>query len=133
MPVTLSYPKPRDLLTKFISLAVTDSSTEKCVLPKDAILANVICNQTVNATTDASSWVVGWSGATGAILNAFASATTKVGMVHPGTTVGTEMGNKLTADRSIISTCTKGASDTTSVVQVMIQYFIPGSGETLTS
>jgi hypothetical protein len=133
MAITLSYPKPRDLLTKVVVLNVSDSSTEKCVLPKDAIITDVICNQTANATTNASTWVLGWSGTTGAILNAFASATTKVGQVHPGVKIGDSVLTKLDSDKTVISTCTPGASDTTSVVYAIINYFVPGPGETATS
>ena len=130
---TLSYPKPRDVLTKIVTLGVADSSTEKCVLPKGAIVTEVVCNQTVAATTDASSWLLGWSGNTNGLLNAFASATTAVGQVHPGTTIGDGLFTPLTADQSIISTCTVGSGDTTSVVYVMIKYFVPGPGEIATS
>jgi hypothetical protein len=130
---TLSYPKPRDVLTKVVTLGVADSSTEKCVLPKSAIVIEVVCNQTVAATSAASSWLLGWSGNTNGLLNAFASATTAVGQVHPGTTIGDGLFTPLTADQSIISTCTAGSGDTTSVVYVMIKYFVPGPGETATS
>lgn len=133
MAVNLSYPKPRDLLTKVVQLGVADSSTEKCVLPKDAVVVEVVCNQTVNATTNASTWVLGWSGTTAALLNGFASATTKVGQVHPGVKIGSEIFTKLDSDKIIISTCTPGVSDTTSVVYAVIKYFVPGPGETATS
>ena len=133
MPVTLSYPKPRELLTKTVQLGVADSSTKKCVLPKDAVVVEVVCNQTANATTNPSTWVLGWTGTTGAILNACASATTKVGQVHPGVRIGSAVFTKLDSDKMLISTCTPGASDTTSVVYAVIKYFVAGPGEDATS
>ncbi len=130
MPVNLSYPKPKKIFSKFVSLGVADSSTEKCVLPKGAVIVDVNCNQTADATTNASTWLLGWSAATGGILNAFASATTKVGSVKAGVKAGSGWYAPLTADQKIISTCTAGVSDTTSVVVVEIRYCIPGPGET---
>jgi hypothetical protein len=131
--MSLSYPKPRDILTKVVQLGVSDSSTEKCVLPKDAVVVEVVCNQTVAATTNPSTWLLGWSADTDGLLNAFASATTKVGQVHPGTTIGSGLFTPLTTDQKIISTCTAGVSDTTSVVYVLIKYFVRGPGETALS
>jgi hypothetical protein len=131
MAINLSYPKPKKVYSKFVSLGVADSSTEKCVLPKGAIIVDVNCTQTVAATTNASTWLLGWAADTDGVLNAFASATTSVGSVKPGTKMGSGWFTQLTADRSIISTCTPGASDTTSVVVVEIRYIVtPGQGET---
>lgn len=127
--VGLSYPKGRDLITKVVPIARTDSSTVKCVIPKDAVIVGVRVNQTVDASTAAGAFDLGWSGATTAILNAFAMATTKVGLVQPGTAIGTGVFSKLTADRAVISTYTVGSSTAGGTGYVVIEYFMAGSGE----
>lgn len=132
MPVTLSYPKPRDILTKVFTLARTDSSTEKCILPKDAVIVGVFVHQTADATTNASTFDVGFAGDTDGILNDFSFATTSVGFVAAGTAAGSAVGTKLTSDKKIISTCTAGVDDTTSTGYCVVQYFVPGAGEGLT-
>ena len=133
MPINQSYPKPQEVYSKFFTLGVGDSSTEKCALPKGATVVDVNCTQTANATTTASTWVVGWAGATGAVLNAFASSTTSVGSVKPGTKMGTGWFSKLTADQKVIATCSVGSGDTTSVVVVELRYVMVGPGETYLS
>lgn len=129
MPVNLSYPKPREIQTKVFTLARTDSSTKKCVLPKDAIVCGVFVHQTAAATTNASTFDVGFTGDLDGILDGFSFATTSVGYVAAGTTAGSAVGTKLSANRAILSTCTPGASDTTSAGYVLIQYFVAGPGE----
>jgi hypothetical protein len=132
MPVNLSYPKPRSCQTKVIAIARTDSSTEKCVLPKGAVIVGVHCLQTTDAATNAASWTVGWSGTTTAILNAFAAATTKVGLVNAGTAVGAGVLSKLDSDKTVISTF-GGTSTDGGIGYVVIEYFVPGPGEDVTS
>jgi hypothetical protein len=131
--VTLSNPKPRTLLTKVVSIARTDSSTLKCVLPKGAVIANVRVLQVDDAVTAAGSFVLGWSGATSAILGTFSMATTKVGLVHAGTAIGTVAGagTAMTSDRQVISTYTVGSSTAGGTGYVFIDYFIPGPGEAI--
>lgn len=132
MPVSQSYPKPRGIITKIVSILRTDSSTAKCVIPKDSIITKVMVNQTSNAVTNTGSFVLGWSGTTSALLSAFTMATTKVGLVQPGTAVGTAVGTKLTADQTVLSTYTVGSSTAGGEGYVIIEYFMPGPGETLT-
>lgn len=131
--VTLSNPKPRTQYTKVVSIARTDSSTLKCVLPKGAVITNVRVLQVDNAATAAGSFVLGWSGATSAILSAFSMATTKVGLVLPGTAIGTVAGaaTALDGDKQVISTYTVGSSTAGGTGYVFIDYFIPGPGEAL--
>jgi hypothetical protein len=133
MPVTLSYPKPRDILTKVVSIARADSSTEKCVLPKDAVIVSVLVNQTADAVTNTGSFVLGWSGTTSALLSSFTMATTKVGFVAPGTASGSAVGTKLDSDKTVISTYTVGSSTAGGTGYVVINYFVPGPGEGLDS
>lgn len=130
--VGLSYPKPRDLITKIIPIARTDSSTAKCSLPKGACIVGVHVYQDVDATTDVGSFVLGWSGSTSAVLSAFTMATTKVGYVTAGTSMGAGTFTPLTADRSIISTYTVGSSTAGGTGYVVIDYFMPGPQEGVT-
>jgi hypothetical protein len=134
MAVTMSYPKPRELMTKIVDIARTDSSTEKCVLPKGAIVVDVEVLQEVNASTNTGSFVLGWSGATSALVNGFTMATTKVGLVKAGTAVGSAVcGTPLNSDKKVISTYTVGSSTAGGTGKVIIKYFMPGAGETVTS
>lgn len=130
---TLSYPKPRTLQTKIVPIARTDSSTSKCVLPKDAVIVGVRVLQVDNAVTGAGSFVLGWSGATSAILSAFSMATTKVGMAQAGTSIGTVAGagTKLDSDKQVIATYTVGTSTAGGTGYVFIDYFVAGNGENI--
>lgn len=127
--VGLSYPKGRSLITKIVPIARTDSSTVKCVIPKDSVIVDVIVVQTVDAVTAAGSFVLGWSGSTSAILSAFSMATTKVGMVSPGTSSGASVLTKLDSDKQVLSTYTVGSSTAGGTGYVVIKYFTAGPGE----
>ena len=131
MPVTMSYPKPREIQTKIVPIYRTDSSTAKCVLPKDAVVTAVRVNQTSNAVTNTGSFVLGWSGTTSALVGAFTMATTKVGLVAPGTAVGSAVGTKLDSDKQVIATYTVGSSTAGGEGYVVIEYFLPGPGESI--
>ena len=133
MPVNQSYPKPRSLQSKVITIARTDNATEKCVLPKGAVVVGIHVNQTVNASTAAGTFDLGWSGDADALVNDFSMATTKVGLVNVGTAVGDSVMTKLDSDKTIISTYTVGSSTAGGTGFVVIDYFIPGAGEDLTS
>lgn len=130
--IDLSYPKPRSLQTKIIPIARTDSSTVKCVLPKDAVVTNVHVFQNVNASTAAGSFVLGWSGATSALLSAFSMATTAVGLVNAGTSAGSGILSKLDSDKQVIATYTVGSSTAGGTGFVIIDYFVAGPGEDAT-
>jgi len=129
----MSYPKPRNVQTKAFAVARADSSTTKCVLPKDAVITNVRVLQTSDAVTGAGAFSVGWSGATTAVLNAFAMATTKVGLAIAGTAIGTVAGagTKLDSDKVVICSYTVGASTSGGVGYVFIDYFLAGPGENI--
>lgn len=131
MAVNLSYPKPRSLQTKVIEIARTDSSTEKCVLPKDAVIVGVHVFQNVAATTAAGAFDLGWTGDTDGILNDFSMATTAVGLVNAGTAAGTGVMTKLDSDKVVLSTYTVGSSTAGGTGYVIIEYFVTGPGETL--
>jgi len=127
--VGLSYPKARSLITKIVPIARTDSSTVKCVIPKDSVIVGVHVNQNVNASTAAGSFVLGWSGSTSAVLSAFSMATTAVGLVNAGTSLGAGTFSKLTEDKAILSTYTVGSSTAGGTGYVVIEYFVAGPGE----
>lgn len=131
MAVNLSYPKPRSLQTKIIQIDRTDSSTEKCVLPKDAVIVGVHVFQDVAATTAAGAFDLGWTGDTDGILNDFSMATTAVGLVNAGTAAGTGVMTKLDSDKVVLSTYTVGSSTAGGTGYVIIEYFVTGPGETL--
>ena len=125
---TLSYPKPRSTMQKIIPIARTDSTTAKCVLPKDSVITAVTCYQAVAAGTNAATWTVGWTGATTAVLNAFSAGTTSVGLAHPGVTVGAGVFTKLDSDKQVFATF-GGTSLSGGTGFVVIEYFIAGPGE----
>lgn len=126
---SLSYPKPRDIRTKIVPIARTDSSTAKCVLPKDSIVIGVKVLQTAAAVTAAGSFDLGWSGATDGLLNDFSMATTSVGYAMGGAATGAQVGVKLTADRVVLATYTVGSSTAGGTGYAIIEYFMPGPGE----
>lgn len=127
--VGLSYPKLRDVMTKIIPIARTDSSTNKCALPKDAVIIGIDVYQQTAAVTGAGAFNLGWAGAPTGLLNAFSMPTTSVGLARAGAAAGNQLFVKLTADRSIISTYTVGASTAGGTGFVVISYFIPGAQE----
>jgi hypothetical protein len=132
MPINLSYPKPRSLQTKIVPIARTDSSTEKCVLPKGAVIVSVNVFQDVAATTAAGSFDLGWTGDTDGILNDFSMATTAVGLVNAGTAAGTGVMTKLDSDKVVLSTYTVGSSTAGGTGYVIIGYFVAGPNEAVT-
>ena len=127
--VGLSYPKGRDLITKVIPINRTDSSTQKCTLPKDAVVVGLHVYQASNAATAAGAFNLGWSGATTALINAFSMATTAVGLVNPGTATGTGVFTKLTQDQNILATYTVGSSTAGGTGYVTIEYFLASGNE----
>ena len=131
MAVTMSYPKARDVLTKCIEIARADSGTEKCVLPKDAVVIGVDVLQTAAANA-AATFDLGWSGSTTALLNAFAMATTAVGHVTAGAKAGASVGTKLDSDKTVLCTFGAGSSTSGGTGYAFIKYFVPGPGETIT-
>jgi len=127
--VGLSYPKPRELSTKIIPIARTDSSTATCALPKNACIVDVKVYQAVAASTAAGAFNLGWSGSTTAILNAFSMATTSVGLASAGTAAGSGLFTPLDTDKNVIATYTVGSSTAGGTGYVMISYFVPGPQE----
>ena len=127
--ISLSYPKPRNLQTKVIPISRTDSSTLKCVLPKNACVVGLHVYQAVAASTAAATFNLGWSGATTALINGFSMATTSVGLANPGTATGSGVFTPLTQDQQVIATYTVGSSTAGGTGYVTIEYFIPGPQE----
>ena len=130
-PISLSYPKPRELQTKIFPISRTDSSTPKCVIPRDAVIAGVYVIQTAAAVTGAASVNVGWAGATTAILNAFSLPTSSVGYATGGSATGAGVATKLTQDQQVIATYSVGTSTAGGTGYVKLEYFVPGAGEAI--
>lgn len=134
MAVNMSYPKPRSLLTKIFDFARTDNATEKCVLPKGAVVVDVTVHQQAAAVTNAGAISVGWSGAATALLNAFSLPVSTVGLAKAGAAAGASiLGTPLDTDKMILATYTVGSSTAGGTGKVIISYFVPGPGETATS
>ena len=127
--VGLSYPKVRELYSKIIPIARTDSSTVKCAIPKGACIVGVHIMQTTDAVTGAGSFTLGSTAGGTDILSAFSMATTKVGLVNPGVSAGSLLFTKLTTDIPIYSTYTVGTSSAGGTGYVVIEYFVPGAQE----
>lgn len=127
--VGLFYPKGRDLITKVIPINRTDSSTVKCVIPKEAVIVGLHVFQNVAASTGAGSFNLGWAGATTSLLNGFSMPTTAVGLVNPGAAAGPGLFTKLTQDQAIISTYSAGSSTAGGTGYVTIEYFIASGNE----
>lgn len=127
--VGLSYPKARDILMKVVPISRTDSSTAKCVIPKDAVICGVFVHQQAAAVTGAATYNLGWSGATTALLNAFSLPTSSVGFAAAGSAAGSGILSKLTQDQQVIGTFTVGSSSAGGTGYIVIQYFMPGGQE----
>lgn len=140
MPVNLSYPKPREIYTKFISIARTDTTgTEKAKLPKGAILvgAFVLSGTASNAGTTAVI-SVGTTATSNELVASYdvKTAATGEGFSPVGAAaVGTAFATALTADTSIfgIYAETGTASTTGGPWVVRLDYTFVGPGETITS
>lgn len=126
--VGLSYPKRRDSMTLIVPIARTDSSTAKCVLPKDAVVCGLHVYQAAAAVTGAATYNLGWSGATTALLNAFSLPTSTVGLANSGSATGSSFLTKLDSDKQVIGTF-GGASSAGGTGYVIIEFFIPGGNE----
>jgi hypothetical protein len=133
MAINLSFPKPRATQTKIFAVARTDSSTEKCWLPKDAVIVGVYVLQMTAAETAAATFDVGVGADADGILNDFSMATTSVGYTTGGTATGAVVGTKLTVDSKVSCTYTAGSSTAGGTGYVKIEYFVAGGNETITS
>lgn len=131
MPVNMSYPKPRDnMIYKFVKILRADSSTEKCILPRDAVIVDLEVCQTSLASTGAGAFDLGVVGDGDALVDGFSmSNSASAGLVKAGASVGALFGVKLTADQKVISTYTVGSSTAGGEGWVKIGYFVPGPGE----
>ena len=128
MAVAYTTPKARDVMTKVVSIARADSATEKCVLPKGAVVCGIDVIQLTNANA-AATYTMGWSGTTTALLNAFDLATTAVGHVTAGTKIGAGVGTQLDSDKMVIASFGAGSSTSGGTGYAFIKYFVPGPGE----
>jgi len=127
--VGLSYPKGRDLITKIIPIARTDSSTPKCALPKDAVVVGIHVHQATAAVTGAASFNLGWSGATTALLNAYSMPTSTTGLANAGAAAGSAVLTKLDTDKQVIATYSVGTSTAGGTGYAIIEYFVASGNE----
>lgn len=127
MPVNLSYPKPRDLLTKVIRIARTDSATPKAVLPKGAFVIRVTTYIDTTADAGTPTYNLGWSGASTSLLNG--AVITGRGQAFPSTTSGTSLFTALDQDRELLGTFNAVGSASGSTGYVTIEYVVVGPGE----
>lgn len=132
--INLSYPKPRSVQFKIVPIARADSSTEKCFLPKDAIVLGVTVIQSTAAVTGAASYNLGWAGATTALLSSFSLPTSSVGEAPAGAAAGSVLiaGTKLDSDKKVIGTYAVGTSTAGGTGFAVIKYFVAGPGELIT-
>ena len=136
--VNMSYPKPRDILTKFISIVRTDTTAfVGAKLPKDAVITGiyVIGAAASDAATTADINVGSTSTAT-EYLAAFDVKTAATGEgynIAGAAAVGSATATKLTADTPVYGKYIEsGAASTTGGPWVVkIEYFVTGPGETL--
>jgi len=112
-----------------VPIARTDSSTPKCVLPKDAVVCGIHVFQAAAAVTGAASYNLGWSGATTALLNAFSLPTSTVGLANSGSATGASFLTKLDSDKQVIGTFTVGTSSAGGTGYIVIEFFMPGGNE----
>ena len=127
--VNLSYPKPRSTQSKVFAVARADNATQKCWLPKDAVILGVYVIQMVACSTAVSTFDIGLGTDVDGILNDFQMGTTSVGYAVGGAACGVAVGTKLTADSVVTSTYTVGSSTAGGTGFVKIEYFVPGPGE----
>lgn len=137
MAVTMSYPKVRDVYVKFIPIARTDSATEKCWLPKEAILVGAFVTLSGNCAGTTATISVGYGGSVNEVINAFNVSTADAGFHSVAGKAGADLiaNTKQTADRLIKATYAAGDSGETtgSLGTVRIEYIMPGGGETVIS
>lgn len=135
MAVNLSYPKIKETYTKFIPIARTDSATEKCWIPKDAVVVGVYVIQSTACDGTTGTVSVGWSGGGTELINAFNTSTNDTGYHAVGGKAGADViaGTKTTSDKLVVSTFTAGDSTTGGDGFVKIEYAVLGGGESITS
>jgi hypothetical protein len=134
MAVNMSYPKVRDVYSKFFALARTDSATEKAWLPKDAVVvgATIIQSTACDGTTGTIS--VGISGGGTEFVNVYNASTNDTGQREAGAYAGSYLiaGTKLTTDKKVVATFTAGDSSAGGAGFCQLDYVVLGAGEDLT-
>ena len=134
--VGLSYPKPRELITKFFKISRTDTTgTKKAAIPKGSIIGGayviggVVADAATTATISFGSSATATEYVSGYDVKA---AATGEGYSPVGAAaVGTAFGVPITADAQIygIYAETGTASTTGGPWIVKLEYFVPGPGE----
>lgn len=131
-------PKVRDTLTKFVSIARTDTTASiKAYLPKNALIVGLYVIGA--AASDAATTAVVSIGSTSTATEYLASFDVKTAATGEGynpagaAAVGSAMATKLTVDTPVYAKYaeTGTASTTGGPWVVKIEYFVTGPGETL--
>lgn len=128
-PIGLSYPKHRAPQYLLFDFGRADNRTQKATLPKGAVVVSIQVLQVSDAATAAGAISVGLDSTDGALVNALSMATTAVGLVTPGTKIGTSFLTALTSDQKVTTTYTVGSSTAGGVGSVMLEYILLGPGE----
>ena len=135
-PIGFSYPKPRELITKFFKVSRTDTTAaQKTALPKFAIIAgayvvggvasDAATTATISfgSTTTATEYVSGYDVKTAATATGY----NPVGSKAVGAAFGTPLATDLPVYAKYAETGT--ASTTGGPWIVKLEYFVPGPGE----
>lgn len=137
MPVNLSYPKNREIQVKLAAVTFADTTARQIMaLPKGAIIAGLyVIGATVSnaattgtlglgSTTAANEYMTGYdvkAAATGEGYNPAGAAA-----------VGSALCTPLTADVAVYALYAEtGAGATTGAWTILVEWYMPGGGETL--
>lgn len=136
--VNMSYPKPRDTLTKYITIARTDTTAfVGAKLPKDALISGIyVIGAAASDAGDSASVNVGTTSTSTELLAAFDVKTAATGEgynIAGGAAVGSALATKLTVDTSIYGKYIEAGTASTAGGPwvIKIEYFVTGPGETL--
>jgi hypothetical protein len=139
MAVTLSYPKPRDTISKHISIARANTTAAVMAwLPKHAIPTGYfIMGQVASDATTSASISVGTTATSNELIATYDVKTAATGEgfnVAGAAAVGPTLGANLTVDTPVYAKYTSSGAETTGGPWIVrIDYFMPGPGETVAS
>lgn len=136
--VNLSYPKPRESLSKYVSMTYADTTAfVGCVLPKDSMIVGmyVIGSAASNSATSASV-NVGTSATATEWLSAFDVKTAATGEGYNpvgAAAVGSAFCTKLTADTPVYFKYVESGAASAGAWTIKIEYMFTGPGESVNS
>ena len=133
--VSLSYPKPRESLEKFIKVVSTDTTAfQGAVLPKDSLITGIyVIGQAVNTAVTSATLGIGSTSAANEFMTGYDIKTAATGEGYSpagAAAVGSAMATKLTVDTPVYAKITSaGGSDGGGPWYVKIEYVMTGPGE----